>query len=149
MLSRFNCLFYACSAERCVYGRLNQTQSHDIICSSLHLHGSTYYHQLDELGMTANNNMDMIHCEAALRRYNHLNLYEYATRDGIIQSLIPSGACVISDRSVNCTQVVLYINLTYYDQQNDSIIPICAFTSDHNLECFCIRYLTLGKSKVL
>ena len=95
-------------------------------------------------------NMDMIHCEAALRRYNHLNLYDlYTPRDGIIESQIPSGACVISDRGANCTQVILYVNLTYYDQRNDSIIPVCALTtSNFNSECFCIRYLTLGKSKV-
>ena len=95
--------------------------------------------------------MDMIHCEASSRGYYHLSLYEwYAPRDGIFESLIPSGACVISDRGANCTQVILFVNLTYYDQRNDSIIPACAFTtSNSNLECFCIRYLTLGKSKVL
>jgi hypothetical protein len=97
--------------------------------------------------------MDMIHCEATSRRYYHLNLYGPATRDGIIKSLIPSGACVISDhRGVNCTQVVLYVNLTYYDQRNGSTIPICAFTLGdqyHNLECFCIHYLAQGKSNVL
>jgi hypothetical protein len=92
----------------------------------------------------------MIHCEATSRRYDHLTLYEHATREGIIKSLILSGACVISDRSgINCTQVVLYVNLTYYDERNGSIIPICAFTNDHSLECFCIHYLTLGKSYVL
>jgi hypothetical protein len=94
----------------------------------------------------------MIHCEAASRRYDHLNLYERANRDGIIKSLTPLGACVISDRSgINCTQVVLYVNLTYYDQRNGSTIPICAFTNNHivNLECFCIHYLTLGKSNLL
>ena len=87
--------------------------------------------------------LDMIHCEAALGTYNHLDLYERATRDGIIKSLISSGACVISGHGANCTQVILYVNLTYYDQHNGSIIPVCAFTSDHNLECFCIRYLLM------
>ena len=97
-------------------------------------------------------NMDMIHCEAVSRRYNDLSLYRYAHQDGIIESQIPSGrACVISDRGANCTQVILFVNLTYYDQRNDSIIPVCALTTSSrpNLECFCIRYLTLGKSKVL
>ena len=94
------------------------------------------------------NHLDMIHCEAASRTYDHLDLYERATRDGIMKSLISSGACVISDRGANCTQVILYVNLTYYDQYNGSIIPVCAFTRDHNLECFCIRYLTLGKASV-
>ena len=95
-------------------------------------------------------NMDMIHCEAVSRRYNDLNLYRYVPRDGIIGSQMPSKACVISDRGANCTQVILYVNLTYYDQRNDSIIPVCALTtsSNPNLECFCIRYLTLGKSKI-
>ena len=141
------------TAERCVYTvgdyvRLNQSQSRDIICSSPRFHGSTYSHKLDS-GMTTNfsaNQLDMIHCEAALGMYNHLDLYERAMRDGIIKSLSSSGACVISDRGANCTQVILYVNLTYYDQRNGSIIPVCAFTSDHNLECFCIRYQTLGKT---
>ena len=140
------------SAERCVYGSRNLSLSHDIICSSSHLHGSTYYHKLDESGMPQAANMDMIHCEAVSRRYNHLNLYElYTPRDGIIESRILSGACVISDRGANCTQVILFVNLTYYDQRNDSIIPVCALTtsSNPNLECFCIRYLTLGMSEAI
>ena len=60
-----------------------------------------------------------------------------------------SGACIISS-GINCTRVVLYVNLTFYDQHNGSIIPVCALTtSDHNLECFCIHYLTLGKTNIL
>ena len=98
--------------------------------------------------MTTNTNqLDMIHCEAASRTYNHLNLYEFAShKDGIIKTSTSSGACVISDHGVNCTQVILYVNLTYYDQHNGSTIPIRAFTSDDNLKFFCIRYLTLGKA---
>ena len=146
---------YACNnnlistAERCVdtVAKLNESQSHHIICSSPRLNGSTYYHKLNS-GMTTNaDHMDMIHCEAALGRYNHLDLYELASlRNGIIKKQTSSGACIISDRGVNCTQVILYVNLTYYDQHSGSTIPISAFTRDHNLEFFCIHYLTLGKA---
>ena len=136
-----------------MYGnRLNQTQSHDITCFSPRLHRSTYYHkQLDSARSRNESQLDMIHCEAPSTGYSHLNLYDDASRDGIVQSLITtSEACVTNDHhSVNytCIQVILYINLTYYDQHNGSTIPVCAFrNSDHNLECFCIHYLTLGKS---
>ena len=100
--------------------------------------------------MTADNNniiMDMIHCEALSTRYQHLDIYHLPSQNGIIKKQLSSGACVINDHSVNCTQAVLYINLTYYDQNNESIIPVGAFTNvDHNLEVFCIQYLTLGKA---
>ena len=133
-----------------MYGRLNQTQSHDITCFSPRLHQSTYYHkQLDSARSRNESQSDMIHCEAPSTGYSHLNLYDHASRDGIVKSLIiTSGACVINNHhSANCTQVILYINLTYYDQHNSSTIPVCAFrNSDTNLECFCIHYLTLGKS---
>ena len=100
--------------------------------------------------MTTNaTHLDMIHCEAASRTYDHLDLYELASmKDGIIKKQTSSGACIISDHGVNCTQVILYVNLTYCDQHNGSTIPVRAFTGDHNLEFFCIRYLTvtLGKA---
>ena len=47
---------------------------------------------------------------------------------------------------VNCTVVMVYINMTYYDQHNDSTIPICGFSGD-NSECFCINYI-LGELKL-
>ena len=126
--------------------RLNQSQSRDIICSSLYLHGSSYYHELDTGVTTNENQLDMIHCEANSGKYEHLHLYNEATSDGIKSLIISSGACVISG-GINCTQVILFINITYYDQHNGSVIPVCAFRkSDYNSVCFCIRYLTLGKA---
>ena len=141
------------TAEGCVYNKtgvtwLNLNQSRGIICSSLHLHGSSYYHKLDASVSSKENQLDMIHCEAVSRGYYHLDLYDHARSNGI-KSLFSSGACIISG-VINCTRVVLYVNLTFYDQHNGSIIPVCALTtSDHNLECFCIHYLTLGKTNIL
>ena len=90
----------------------------------------------------------MIHCEAPSTRYHHLDIYDRPSQDGIIETQPSSGACVINDHSVNCAQAVLYINLTYYDQNNESIIPVGALTNGDqaNLEVFCIQYLTLGKA---
>ena len=100
--------------------------------------------------MTADNNivMYMIHCEALSTGYQLLDIYHPPSQDAIIKKQLSSGACVINDHSVNCTQAVLYINLTYYDQNNESIIPVGALTNvDHpNLEVFCIQYLILGKA---
>ena len=127
-------------AERCVYygvhHNLNQTQSHDIRCASRHLLGSTYYHKEHQNTnvSTMENQVDIIYCEASSQRYQHLNLYDEAQGDGT-KSLISSGTCLIttSDVGINCTRVMLYINLTYYDQNNGSVIPVCAFDiSDGN-----------------
>ena len=139
------------TVERCTYvGEqhvlVNESQSPGITCTSLNLHGSSYYHKLD--GMSTNENqMDIIHCEAASEGYQDLDLYHEVSRDGTRSSRISSGACMIGD-GVTCTQVILYVNLTFYDLRNGSVIPVCAFNirNDHNSECYCIHYLTIGKT---
>ena len=92
------------------------------------------------------NQVDIIHCEAASESYQGLDLHHEASRDGTRSLRISSGACMIGD-GVRCTQVILYVNLTFYDQRNRSVIPVCGFRKrDHNSECYCIHYLTLGKT---
>ena len=91
--------------------------------------------------------MDMIHCEAPSDSFLNLNLYPHAVGVGI-ERLISLGLCLFTP-SVNCSRVILYLNLTHYDEHNGTVIPVCGINrTDHNLECFCIRYLLhLGESK--
>ena len=128
-------------AERCVYRHyLNYTQSSDIVCSSRFMYGSHYYHTVVR-GAVAEKPMDIIHCEASTNTLMLLNVYADADKDGLKLLTISSVPCVFIN-STSCTCVDLYLNLSHFDQHNDSTIPICGYTrQEHNLECFCIHYI--------
>ena len=129
-----------------MYRNLNQTQSHEITCSSRYLQGSIYHRKSDK-----SNQMDIIHCEASTDVFQSLSLYSYyhAKGDGI-KSLSSPGSCIISE-ATNCIRLILYLNLSYYDHHHDdaSTIPVCAFTrASDNSECFCIQYNILGEPDI-
>ena len=155
---------HACTfvlAGRCIYPYgdnvthriLNQTQSREISCFSRHMRGSVYHHYMLEAS-TGENPLpvwDILHCEAATHSLQNLNVHRDTDRSGV-QVLISSGPCMSGNQGShgeNCTFVILYLNISYYDHHNGSTIPLCGFQRPphHNLECFCIHYI-LGETRV-
>ena len=137
-----------------MYGDLlNETQSNEITCSSRYLQGSIYHRIEIDITTVNLNPMDMVHCEASADELMNLNLYYYYHAKGYgIRSLSSQGPCIVSD-AVNCTRLILYLNLSYYDSDDDGgrIIPVCALTraSPHNSECLCIHYDVPGEIVVV